>query len=153
MRMKFLKSEAKKCVFFCFLEKRLQTLMGTKVGDFFPRFENAFQTQFGFWKRFLSAIPDAISLVGICKAATTQTYRIDMMDTIQEIIQRIRTSSTSDPQGLVNFKGMFKKSVTVILWTLINGEKCSQNDIYFQSLSKALDETFHQKKKSFQIQF
>ena len=65
-----------------------------------------------------------------------------MMDEIQELIQEIKSSIESDPNNVVDFKGMFNLSTLNVLWAMITGSRRRRDDTQFQTLLNTIDEAF-----------
>ncbi len=65
-----------------------------------------------------------------------------MMDEIQELIQEIKSSIESDPNSVVDFKGMFNLSTLNVLWAMITGSRRRRDDTQFKALLNTIDEAF-----------
>ena len=70
-----------------------------------------------------------------------RTSAEDMIqDEIREMIRVIGDQSTSDPNGVVDFKsGIFNRSVLNILWALIGGKRFNRDDARLTSLLNMVD--------------
>ena len=63
-----------------------------------------------------------------------------MIDEIQDLIQDIAESAQSDPDRIVEFKGIFNVSVINIIWAIIGGKRFQRNDAAFKRLLSNLDQ-------------
>lgn len=57
-----------------------------------------------------------------------------MVDEIQELLNEIKQSAQSDPDGQVGFEGLFHVSVINILWAIIGGKRFQRNDTTFKEI-------------------
>ena len=57
-----------------------------------------------------------------------------MMDEISELIDEMKHTAKSDPDGIVDFKDLFTVSVINILWAIIGGKRFNRDDEDFKRL-------------------
>ncbi|KAK4014855.1 hypothetical protein OUZ56_027365 [Daphnia magna] len=60
-----------------------------------------------------------------------------MMGEVGDLIKDIENKSQSDPERIVDLKGIFQVSVINILWALVAGERFQRHDSKFQDLLRA----------------
>lgn len=62
-----------------------------------------------------------------------------MLDEVQELVNEIKELAKSDPNHVVEFKGMFSLSVINILWAIIGGKRFQRDDDEFRKLLDCID--------------
>ena len=63
-----------------------------------------------------------------------------MMEVIVELIEEIKESSRSDPNGRVEFKSMFSVPVINILWAILAGQRLERDTVAFKRLVLDINE-------------
>ena len=62
-----------------------------------------------------------------------------MLDEIHELLSEISTAAESDPDQIVNYKGIFSVSVLNVLWAMVVGERYRRNDPNPKKLLEAIE--------------
>jgi len=55
-------------------------------------------------------------------------------DEIHQLFDEMRTTAASNPDGIVDFKGVFTPSVVNVLWAVLGGQRFHRNDEKFKNL-------------------
>ena len=63
-------------------------------------------------------------------------------DEIHQLLDEMRTTAVSNPDGIVDFKGIFSVSITNVLWAVLGGQRFHRNDERFVNLLNTIEEFF-----------
>ena len=61
------------------------------------------------------------------------------MEEIRDLIDEIKNQANSNPDNVVDFKGIFVVSVVNILWAIVGGERFRRDDARFKRLLEDID--------------
>ena len=61
---------------------------------------------------------------------------------IHQLLDEMRTTAVSNPDGIVDFKGIFSVSITNVLWAVLGGQRFHRNDERFVNLLNTIEEFF-----------
>ena len=61
------------------------------------------------------------------------------MEEIRDLIEEIKFQAKSNPDNIVDFKGIFVVSVVNILWAIVGGERFRRDDERFKRLLEDID--------------
>ena len=62
-----------------------------------------------------------------------------MMDEIKELLSDMKSAAQSDPDHIVDFKGIFNVSILNILWVILCGKRYERDDVALKKLLSLVD--------------